>query len=266
MIELCPNFTYRNVSDDLENSFSNLLHRIYTCRLRQMDLLTLKHRFVTNWFHSHSFVNYTYCLGSLESREPSDDLRTSNNSVHKCIPHVLRHCWKSSARVIKTIRQPMYLIRRYINEDPELKVILLIRDPRGILNSRRKVRGFPATPQAVKKICAIQRRDWLTAQKLLSEFLNNIKIVKYENLARDTMGTMEDLYKFIGLSPSQRITKWISKSTREPPPVIDLYSRWNTQRNSSAVVGSWREELPSISKAYFDQYCEDTLQLLGYSS
>lgn len=58
--------------------------------------------------------------------------------ILKCLSQLRRSCFKSKVVVIKTIRYSMSKALTLMERDPKVKVIHLIRDPRGTIYSLKK--------------------------------------------------------------------------------------------------------------------------------
>ncbi|ELT94994.1 hypothetical protein CAPTEDRAFT_141594 [Capitella teleta] len=101
-------------------------------------------------------------------------------------------------------------------------------------------------------------QDWEVAKYLQKR----IKIVRYEDLARDPAGIAVDIYRFLGVEMPQRVLKWISRNTAGG--ALDR-SMFSTTRNSSAVAERWKQNLPHEHKLSSTKICKNTLIMLGYS-
>ena len=56
----------------------------------------------------------------------------------KCVPILRSLCSQSSLRAAKTVRAQMMSMDALLAADPEVRVIHLLRDPRGVVSSRRE--------------------------------------------------------------------------------------------------------------------------------
>ena len=105
------------------------LRAILSCNFTALDEAIFRHRFVAVlWTHylSLSMIPFKKCL-----------MRQANLS--KCVPLLVASCQRSSVVTVKVIRLHMSLLEELMTADPGLRVIHLVRDPRGIMESWRKV-------------------------------------------------------------------------------------------------------------------------------
>ena len=103
----------------------------------------------------------------------------------------------------------------------DLKIIFLARDPRGIYSSRLKIYDSEKTGNSkihdfqkkmVNDVCRhtrnfFEKREsspWLKKQSL---------IVRYEDLALNPEDKSEEILKFSGLNYNEKISKWIKSNT-----------------------------------------------------
>lgn len=91
------------------------------------------------------------------------------NGVLPCIPAMERACTQSPLRAVKVIRLTMDAIGSLLSADPHIKLIHLLRDPRGMIMSQRAT--FPnRTSQPLKnqayELCLTMLRD-VTIRKQL---------------------------------------------------------------------------------------------------
>ncbi|XP_063052141.1 carbohydrate sulfotransferase 1-like [Engraulis encrasicolus] len=180
--------------------------------------------------------------------------------------------------VIKTVRVPEVGDLRALVEDPRLnlKVIQLVRDPRGILSSR--IETFRDTYRLWRIWRATGRKPYnldltqLTA--VCDDFLGSVgtamnhpawlrgryMLVRYEDLALSPMQKTKEMYDFLGLSMDRNVEDWILNSTRGG----NVKHKFGTARDSAANAESWRLKLSYDIVDYVQTVCQQTLQELGY--
>jgi hypothetical protein len=87
----------------------------------------------------------------------------------------------------------------------DFKLIHLVRDPRGFVNSFRKRRGDQCLRERAKHWVWINRAVLRTLKPRLSE--DSYLLVHYEKLCQDTAGTLADICRFLGLQPEDLLPR-----------------------------------------------------------
>ncbi|CAH3021585.1 unnamed protein product, partial [Porites evermanni] len=112
-----------------------------------------------------------------------------------------------SHRVLNTTKLTLEKLFQEQNQF-HAKLVHLVRDPRGVVYSRIKLRWMKKnfnSPEFRKSV-----------QNVFDPILQNIrleiavKVVRYEDLVANMVNVTHDLYKFAGLGWSSNVVKWIS--------------------------------------------------------
>ncbi|XP_067907259.1 carbohydrate sulfotransferase 1-like [Heterodontus francisci] len=190
-------------------------------------------------------------------------------------------CQTRAHMAIKTVRIPEIKDLRLLSEDPRLnlKIIHLVRDPRGILASRMGT--FTANFRAWKIWNATGRKprsvDLSQISTTCNDLFNSVgtglskppwlrgkyMLVRYEELARNPIKKTAEIYHFIGLDVDARVKKWILQNTKGATGTTRNY-KYTTTRNSTATAESWRLNLSFQIVQTVQHLCKDTLSQLGY--
>ncbi|KAJ8252021.1 hypothetical protein COCON_G00213330 [Conger conger] len=184
---------------------------------------------------------------------------------------------------LKTVRVPEIGDLRVLVEDPRLnlKIIQLVRDPRGILSSRMETfrdafrlwRIWRATGRKpynldlsqLKVVCedflnsvstGLSRPHWLKGKYML---------VRYEDVARNPLQKTKDIFEFLGMSLDQNVVKWIKRNTRGSKE-LSAKHKYGTVRDSAANAESWRLKLSFEIVDYTQNVCQQVLHQLGYKA
>lgn len=187
----------------------------------------------------------------------------SKFSRQRCVDLLSSDC-KNSIPMIKTIRLTGNLTLDLLHKIPGLKIIHLLRDPRGIINSRLKG-GFTLLDQVAsysRSLCSRMLADVKTAQIIKEKFSGQLHTVLYERLAENPMVGMEALYSFTKLRLNSKIkhyVKYITTSNKN-------YGYFNTRRNSKKVASKWRQTLEWSLVQAIDKSCYEFYKFTGYSS
>ncbi|CAH1773402.1 unnamed protein product [Owenia fusiformis] len=183
------------------------------------------------------------------------------------IPHL---CASKKIVAIKVIRaESLERVAGVLGSDTAL--FFLIRDPRGVLNSRKY---FPYTYMNVTDkirdmtiLCEKDVANYEFIQRLTRKSasqLHNmplIKLIQYEHIAHDPLGNAKELYEFINIPFHDEVADWIKKNTlsgRDPSP-------FGTKRNSKKVPNKWKAGLTEeeIHMVHSIKDCARVIEFLG---
>ncbi|CAK8686137.1 unnamed protein product [Clavelina lepadiformis] len=127
-------------------------------------------------------------------------------------------CAESSLVVIKVIRLCHVNNLKSILEDSniDVKVIHLMRDPRGVLSSRLRVQEGTSrmTLQGVVKMCDRNLENVKFARGQPDWLRNKYKIIRYEDICQFPLKFAEKIYKFVGLGMTSTMKRWIYANTK----------------------------------------------------
>ncbi|XP_076324067.1 carbohydrate sulfotransferase 1-like [Tachypleus tridentatus] len=129
----------------------------------------------------------------------------STKEKDKCfdVNFVTSFCKTSLIKVVKVIRFSLNEVEHLLekNKDLNLKIIHMVRDPRGIMRSRLMERNIILWCK--KKLCSDSKflcnqiRDDLTyACKLKTKFPGKYKLLRYEDLAKRPFEITQDIFQF----------------------------------------------------------------------
>ncbi|XP_076442693.1 carbohydrate sulfotransferase 1-like [Babylonia areolata] len=134
-----------------------------------------------------------------------------------CLWKLLDVCQASRVTVVKTLRLGMAQALNLLEADPGVKVVHLVRDPRGILNSRQVTGIGLSSGETAGELCSRVLQDVRDSVPVRTMYPGRILTVRYEDLTADPLGYAEHLLKFTGLdfSPEHRQYVWNITSTKE---------------------------------------------------
>ncbi|XP_071530737.1 carbohydrate sulfotransferase 1-like isoform X2 [Panulirus ornatus] len=103
-------------------------------------------------------------------------------------------CMKEPLRIVKSIRSRLSWTKQLLDEeDLDLKVIHLVRDPRGTYLSMAKVR-WDVTPRSV---CDKVLQDLKEREVMERLYPDRYFFVKYEDICRDPYGQARAIFRFL---------------------------------------------------------------------
>ncbi len=160
---------------------------------------------------------------------------------------------------------------------PESKAILLLRDPRDILDSRVDAlseagwstkRGWnPITPK--NKIQFVERESlrWLQLIEILMKIFHTLKkenciLVKYEDLRKNTQLELRKIFDFLDVNLSDERLKRISD--RLSFENIPKDEKGKGKRRRSATPGKWKENFSEKEKEVMHKIMAKTIEAIGY--
>ncbi|XP_037539319.1 carbohydrate sulfotransferase 5-like [Nematolebias whitei] len=169
-------------------------------------------------------------------------------------------------------------------QDPslDLRIIHLVRDPRAVMNSREASRKAfvldssivleqKETPlymvqyKVLQKICHSHIRINERAVLKPPPFLKGrYKMIRYEDLTRNPLKEINELYEFVGLEMTSGMGEWIYKKTHGMGKGTKKQAFQITSRNASLVSQAWRTRLPFYKVKRVQEVCKEAMELLGY--
>lgn len=185
-------------------------------------------------------------------------------SINKCLPEPVKICSKARLRIIKTIRLSMEAVPGLLENNRNLKVIHLVRDPRGMFTSQYRSHLLKPTlfNEQFKKLCTRMSKDALVTKMLIQTGNENVKFIRYEDLANDPVNNLKDLYEFIKEPLTNNILKFVIENTSSNLKDNCMYC---TRRgNSSLTAGKWRERVGMPFIRLVNRYCKDVYRTYGY--
>ena len=164
-----------------------------------------------------------------------------------------------------------------------VKVVHLVRDPRGVMSSRLKVmENDIQTKKRDVFIIDVQKDSIKYCQEIVEdlEYLHtlfllypslksNYYILRYEDLAENPINKSQEIYSFLGIGRYDQVQEWINNSThtddsdlkKRIPKTGSLFS---TQRKSSSAMQGWRSHLSYKTVTQIQNLCLEAMGSLGY--
>lgn len=148
----------------------------------------------------------------------------------------------------------------------ECKIIHLVRDPRAVVGSLKPLAFFRTSRDPrrelswyVEKVCHQMESD-VKIGELMKEFSpDGYKLIRFEDLARNPLRVVNELYKFTGIEMLDTVEKWLQESTQ-----IHHGNAFSTSRNSQQVVSNWRTKMSPASVQIVEKYCGKLMRQLNY--
>ena len=167
-----------------------------------------------------------------------------------------------------------------------VKVIHLIRDPRGAATSRFEIEALKNKisldeywrtyeKEVLRSVQLECRRysqiyDLVTGksshhphQKGLLQM--SYRLIRYEDIAYNPKYIAGKIYKYLRLSMPTEVKQWLHKATSSDVKGGETLQRaYSTSRNSKSTAEAWRSKLPLALNLKMQMICGDVLQKYGY--
>ena len=209
------------------------------------------------------------------------------------IQEMERVCRSYAMRTMKIIRND-YLenLVPLINNSAEqyagngLKILYLVRDPRGVAISQHSLRASKQYNQpflvymeeeknvhniidTAKQVCShyATNLDYLQSMDATyqSKLQSHLAFIRYEDLAYHPLYYTDSIYRFLNTSVPVEVLAWVKQSTALNNTLNSDTHPYKTVRNSSSTVENWRNLLHYFIARRIDKECGDILTRLGYS-
>ncbi|XP_063588383.1 carbohydrate sulfotransferase 4-like [Penaeus indicus] len=232
--------------DEAAQAMHNLKH-LLNCDYSEMEHY-LKYGPSHPWVFSHNSVLWSRC---------------------KTFPDL---CWKPEFlspfcslfpfQSLKTVRLRLNLTEELL-EDKKLgvRLLLLVRDPRGTLQSRRHRDWCPGHKDCddPETLCKDLVRDYITASVFRRKFPESFRAVRYEDVSFNVFNKTKELLDFFRLDFHPNIQKFLHTHTSRNKGGVS-----STFRDSKAAPVHWQKDLSWEEVQRIQGVCGKALQLWGY--
>lgn len=146
--------------------------------------------------------------------------------------------------------------------DPALNVkfVLLIRDPRGIMHSRKHL-PWCDQPDCIDPavLCNDLVDDFKSAKMLLDKYPSRFKVIRYEDLSLNPFTVTEEILKFYGLPFDANVQQFLDSHTHG-----DRGGDYSVFRNSKATAFQWARNSTWYDIEQIQNHCVEALSVWGY--
>ena len=151
----------------------------------------------------------------------------------------------------------------YFCSSLDLKVVLLVRDPRGTVQSRKHRDFCPKSPDchSARLLCSDLVENFHAAKELSQLFPGQVLALRYEDFSAGPATNAPELYHFLGIKMHIEVEHFIQSHTQTQTAQTDMFS---TVRNSATVPYHWRKDLTFPEIQAVQSECSDAMQLWGY--
>ena len=214
-----------------------------------------------------------------KSNSMNNELRCPKlRDIPEFVDDVCRTKFKHSVVKVSPVRLPREKIANLVpqvlleNPDVDVRILHLVRDPRGNINSRIDIkwtRDFPNPHlgETARELCSTITENLGYAKTTLKKFNLDYryKVVLYKQIADDPLGTARDIYKFAEFAMPLETERWIVESTRPNADQLkkELKNPFSPVRNATGNADKWRKDEFFERNQVIEKECRVLMALLG---
>ncbi|XP_071957810.1 carbohydrate sulfotransferase 1-like [Antedon mediterranea] len=239
----------------IKNVSRSTLEAILSCQFTKLPFHTI-------WYHD--FPDYMCYYGSvLRNTSFCSSTRQPISAIYR---EMNNRCKQSDFVAIKTIRlfKIKHLERFAVTPGTNLKVIHLVRDPRGTINSNKRhfrtsVSNITSLSRDLCNFIATTRQR--VKDKSIWNGGSRYMELKYEDLSLNPLKISKQIYDFIGFNLPNEIVTWIGKNTN-----VTNFSNGSmvVAKDSKTVPFAWRQTMNLQDVLDVQAVCEPVMKQLGY--
>lgn len=257
-MDIINNFIYifRSIEEkELESVYTEILFHWLTCNFHKIDIPGLTDAFIG--YHTPEHRNYYACIN------PQNTTKSVIELVEQCIPLLQIKCHKAHSRTLKTIRLPVAMAGKLLEWLPNLKILHLIRDPRGIVNSQfeQVVTEGKNLSTSSEELCQTISKDVKSFSELHRCHGSRILSVIYENLCQNPHTMVKQLFEFFGKTYSKRVKDFVNRTMQGPVKSCDYCT---DRGNALANAYRWISKIRKGTLQTIDSHCSFLYSYLGY--
>ncbi|XP_076032331.1 uncharacterized protein LOC143020050 [Oratosquilla oratoria] len=170
-------------------------------------------------------------------------------------------CDAAPLRLIKTIRFRSFFGASWLRRRPDIKVIHLVRDPRGIISSVKKGGGIWGKHNRDAELQCLNMKDDLQLETLLGP--QRYLRIRYEDLVDNTTRVTKDALEFAGVGLTEEVKGYIEKHT-EGDSRGKGSNYMGTYRDQSFLHDRWKTILTRNEIEDIQTTCSDVMEKLDY--
>lgn len=178
-------------------------------------------------------------------------------------------CSKAPIQVMKLAHMSLRQAHQWMISNPEtargMKLVHLVRDPRGIWASRRNLDWCMANIgcHSYELLCQQMREDLNAFDDVKRDFPDSFIRVRYEDMALNPFGEAKIVFRHTGLNFSSHTRGFLATHTRETNSSV-LADKYSTKRDSKRAVFGWTRKLGYHEVVAVQSWCADVISRLQY--
>ncbi|XP_013419072.1 carbohydrate sulfotransferase 1-like [Lingula anatina] len=182
-----------------------------------------------------------------------------------CLPIYKDICEKATVKAIKCVRlNDINITENFLQTNPGIRVIHLLRDPRGALSSGLTTGAFRSVgaKRAALDLCERMKNNLVNGRRIQKRYPGRFFEIRYEDVAENPLKMISYVYKVLSLS----ITEDIKQTFMRLANGSKADGAYGTVRtDSNATAHAWKTKINPEVKQTIDSICVDVLKLVGYA-
>ncbi|XP_011667051.1 carbohydrate sulfotransferase 1 [Strongylocentrotus purpuratus] len=261
-------------------TFDVLKHRIDNRQAESLIFLLWNHTLRCNYSTFSQGTKNWLSRGGLNTCQLSGALKSSKLLCpvrkipdRKVGPIISKLCLDRPYTVLKTIRVNDIKDLRVFLEDPSLnlKIIHLVRDPRAVMNSRRKLKEPNSDllrrkgPDAdeIKDLCEHMARNLQYKDDPPSWLKGKYMLVRFEDVAEDPIEQTQRIYQHVGINIHQDVLGWLKNNTHGNKGQ-GTGSPFSRTRDTEKVINAWKNSISEEVREEVERKCSHVMNALSY--
>ena len=190
----------------------------------------------------------------------------------KCLDDKTLHfrlCSNSTINLIKSVRLRSDNINFLLEKYPNLMIIMLVRDPRAVMNSRLSANWCGNKPHCLDtSYCNDLFADTEMAMRLTHTYPGRIRIVRYEDLVSNRSSVLTHTLQAFGQNVTlDRIDNFFNEleSSTDFLENEEHEGALYYKRKPMDVATKWMHQLPEETVEAIENKCLKPMKLLGYT-
>lgn len=142
-----------------------------------------------------------------------------------------------------------------------VKIVLLVRDPRGTVQSRKHRDWCPGQPDCDNAaiLCEDMVADFKAAEILTKKYPFRFKAIRYEDLSLEPFKMTKEILNFYGLPFDAEVEEFLDSHTR-----TDIGGVSSTFRDSKTAPFHWMRDLAYDEIQQIQSQCTEAMSMWGY--
>ena len=192
-------------------------------------------------------------------------MSAAQRQITRCLPLLQEQCTVSKLHSAKLVRLRMLTAALLLDRDPSIKIIHLLRDPRGILNSRHQDarNQNAAMVQDSKVLCPTIVRDLFESQEVQKKYPDSVLMLKYEDVASDPLTSLDTIYTHLRLATPDSVKKWFNSTMKHGESKSGGSS--TKKKNPESIAIKWQSAMEKHTIEEINKNCEEAITLSGYT-
>ncbi|KAB7497839.1 Carbohydrate sulfotransferase 1 [Armadillidium nasatum] len=247
------------INDSINDLGMNIPEPVKFAMIRQLFQCGVSTEFMKDYKRWNEIYPKRHCSGEDEC-PPLD------------ITDVVDDCLNADYRIIKTVRMNLETVEDFFRLPSfrMLKVIFLVRDPRGTMKSMTHIaKEKKIWNVTAQEMCSRIRNNAIMFHTLNRLYPNRLYFLRYEDMSLRPFEKALELWRFINASSTAveipEGWKTFLNESQTSKNITEAHDHpFNIKARSTKYWQSWRKE---ISKGDFNEvqkYCKDVLENLGY--